>query len=130
MRPGCLGVTYYGEKVGVHFYHERNDVATTFSWNDLKKGNTMVILYAEKKTFLDGSEGVRQETLDHCYIFHTNIENLFREANKLLNDADLSKNPEPLSVCFGCGLKTNKIFRCASCHKAKYCSKVNLCLIF
>jgi hypothetical protein len=119
-----LGITYFGEKLGCHFYHETDEKPTTFSWEDLQPGNTMAILYAERKTFLDMSEGVRQENLDTCYVFKAKIQDVFKEANKLLKDADSrSKNLE--LECFACGVKTDKILRCASCHLAKYCSKVN-----
>ncbi len=123
IRPGCLGLTYFGEKVAVHFYHDNDEKPTTFKWDDLESGNTMAILYAERKTFLDLSEGVREENLDSCYIFKSNIQDVFKEANKLLKDADLRSANISQLECFGCGIKTDKILRCANCHLAKYCSK-------
>ncbi len=130
VRPGCLGVTYFGEKLGVHFYHDNDQEPTTFEWNDMQPGNTMAILYAERKTFLDLSEGVREEDLDSCYIFKANIQDVFNEANKLLKDADLRSSKNLVLECFGCGLKTDKILRCSNCHLAKYCSKVKIFVDF
>ncbi len=123
MRPGVSGLSYFGEKLATHFYHDNGDEPTTFSWDNLAKGNTLAILYAERKTFMDMSEGIREENLDSCFVFKSSIESVFREAQKLLNDADLKSDDKKLK-CFGCGVETEQMFRCSSCHLAKYCSKV------
>lgn len=85
----------------------------------------MAILYATKKQFLDGSEGIRQEDLDSCYIFNTSLKNVQDEAQKLLNHADIESNEniKELVECFGCGVKSDVLSRCANCKLAKYCSK-------
>ncbi len=46
------------------------------------------------------------------------------EAEKLLNDADLTARKEELLTCFGCGLKCKDIKKCGGCKLAKYCSQV------
>ena len=58
------------------------------------------------------------------YIFKSEIEILFKEANKLLKDADLKSKSGRLE-CFGCGLITDNVYRCGSCSLAKYCSRVD-----
>ncbi|CAF0780780.1 unnamed protein product [Brachionus calyciflorus] len=112
----------FGEKVPIHFYNESNEMPVSFTWQDLKKGHTLAILYAERKTFLDLSEGIRQEALETCYVFKTGLKNLEEEASKVLDLKDLNfkKSPEK---CFSCGVEKESLLRCAKCKLAVYCSK-------
>lgn len=50
------------------------------------------------------------------------MSDVMEEAEKLLNDADLSTRNEQL-VCFGCGLQSKSLLRCGECKLAKYCSQ-------
>lgn len=74
------------------------------------------------------TEGIRQESLDSCYIFNSTLENVHKEAKKLLQDADietpLKGSLKESSECFNCGIKTDKLSQCSACKRAKYCSKV------
>ena len=123
MRPGLTGWTQFGEKVVVHFYHDNGEVPITFSWSDIKKGNTIAILYAERKTFLDLTQGIRQEILETCYIFNGSMDEVKNEAQLLLKNADLKQKPNN-EECFGCGSKSQELKQCGNCHLAKYCSTV------
>jgi len=127
IRPECLGWNRFGEKIRVLFYHDKNETPTSFKWPQLKPGNTLAILYPEKKIFLDGSAGIRQENLDSCYIFESSLENVHEEAKRLLCGADIETHlnigAKELPECFNCGIKTEKLSQCSACRRAKYCSK-------
>ena len=87
----------------------------------------MAILYPEKKEFRDMSERIKIEDLDACYIFNSSLKNVQDEAQRLLEAADLEANEnskEELHKCFGCGIRAEKLSRCAACKLASYCSKV------
>lgn len=119
-----VGSSYFGENLQVFFYRDNLVYPTTFLWSNLKPKYTIAILYAEKKSLSDHRHGI--EVIDHekCFIFKSEIEILFIEANKLLKDADLKSKSGRLE-CFGCGLITDNIYRCGSCSLAKYCSRVD-----
>jgi len=112
------GFTPFGELVTVDFQNEPDEKPTTFAWSDLKAGNTLAILYAEKQ---DRTEIV-EENLDSCYVFKSNLIDLLEEAKRLLNDSDMNAVDEK-SSCFGCGVICEKISRCGNCKLAKYCSR-------
>lgn len=122
IRPGFLGWSQFGEYLPVHFYHEKEVKPTTFSWPDIKSGHTLAILYAEKKSFLDGTQGIRQENLDSCFVFKAPLQMVQDEASKLLNSADFNFKGQ-VQECFGCGVRKENISRCGNCKLACYCSK-------
>lgn len=126
VRPGIIGVNQFGEEVLVHFYHDNDQFPNTFLWDDLQEENTLAILYPEKKTFFDGSEGIREENLDSCFIFKANLKDLQEEAQKLLNDFDSKKKGPYESTCFTCGIKKKSMNQCGKCKLAKYCSRVRV----
>ena len=102
---------------------------TTFAWSDLKAGHTLFVLYAKRRSLgscMGGNEGVRitADELHTCFVFKSNLENVYDEAARLLNDADCAQRGERLE-CFGCGIKCDTLSRCSSCKLAKYCSKVS-----
>lgn len=117
--PAFCGHTRYGERVKVEFHHEPDDKATSFSWSDIQKENTMAILYCEKKT-LNGEMVICQEVLDCCYIFKANLEQIEREASKLLDLMD-SKHLNKQPVCFNCGSQKEDLIECDKCKMALYC---------
>lgn len=127
VRPGVLCFNRFGELISVHFYHERDQKATTFNFESLKPGHTLCILYPERKTFGDLTEGIREENLDSCYVFNATLKEVEQEAQKLLNDADvltpLAGEAQQVPVCFNCGVKSEKLSHCGACKLAKYCSK-------
>ena len=124
MRPGIIGVNQFGEEVLVHFYHDKDEIPMTFSWDDLREDYTLAILYPEKKTFMDGTQGIREENLDFCFVFKANLDDLREEAQKLLNDFDGKSKDAYESSCFTCGVKKVSMNQCSKCKLAKYCSKV------
>jgi hypothetical protein len=118
------GFTNYGEEATVKFdFFFFSATPDTFSWSDLKEGNTLAILYAEKhfESKLN-SEVVLVKELDNCFIFKSEMLKLKLEANKLLKNADLEINGK-LSECGGCGLRYTSLSRCSVCKIAKYCSR-------
>lgn len=124
LRYSLAGWNQFGEKVLVHFYPDNNSEPTTFAWSDLKVGNTICIMYPDRKIFLDMTEGIRQEDLENCFVFDLNLEELQSEAQKLLDCADSIAKLEPLSTCFSCGQLKEDLSRCSCCRLAKYCNKV------
>jgi hypothetical protein len=124
-RPGCCGLNQFGERISVHFYHDNDEKPVSFKWSQLKPGNTLAIMYPEKKQFLDGTEGIREESLDSCYIFNSSLKNVQDEAQRLMHAADVEANVnvKESPECFGCGLKKEKLMQCSACKHASYCSK-------
>lgn len=122
---GFGGYNLYGDEI--HVYFECNideENPTTFSWDDLKEGNTIAILYPDQKKFPNGDSVVVEANLDSCYIFRESLEMVKHEAHMLLLDADLMAKSEA-SCCFSCGYSNpvHTLNRCANCKMTKYCSK-------
>lgn len=119
------GFNIYGDQIHVYFVSEKEERPVTFSWNDIKEGNTIVILYPEQKIFPNGDSLIIETNLDSCFIFKESLEMVKQEANSLFLDAELMAKNE-ISSCFSCGY-SNKSYstfiRCAHCKLAKYCSK-------
>jgi MYND finger len=106
------------------FYHEK-EPAGGFSFDQLKKGNTLCVLYAERKTFMDLHDGVRQEDVDTVWVFKAPMAVVHREAKKLLDLADAGEGDVEHS-CFGCGkpdATEKRHDRCGRCRLARYCSR-------
>lgn len=123
-RVGFGGFNAYGDEIHVYFEIEENEKPVTFAWEDLKDGNTVVILYAEQKKFKNGDSLVVETNLDSCFVFKESLELIKHEAHMLLLDTDLMSKNEP-SCCFSCGYSNSSqiLVRCANCKLAKYCSK-------
>lgn len=121
---GFGGFNMYGNEIHVYFDIEPNETPITFSWNDLKDGNTMVILYADQKKFPNGDSLIVESNLDSCFILKESLEMVKHEAHMLLLDNDLMAQNEP-PCCFSCGYSNPSQVqtRCANCKLAKYCSK-------
>lgn len=123
---GLGGFNMYGDEVHVYFANESDESPGTFSWNDLREGNTIVILYPEQKTFPNGDSLIVEANLDSCFVFKESLEMVKQEANSLLLDAELMVKNE-VSSCFSCGYSNSSVshtlIRCANCKLAKYCSK-------
>ncbi len=124
-RIGFGGFNLYGDEIHVYFECDKDEKPTTFSWSDLKDGNTMVILYAEQRSFPNGDSMVVESNLDSCFIFRESLEMVKSEANQLMMDAELMARNCP-SSCFSCGYSNSAqtLNRCANCKLAKFCSKV------
>jgi hypothetical protein len=123
---GFGGFNLYGDEVHVYFDLEADEEPTTFAWEDLVDGNTMVILYADQKKFANGDSLVVETNADSCFVFRESLEMVKHEAHMLLQDAELMGRGEQ-SSCFSCAYSndTLTLIRCANCKLAKYCSKVS-----
>lgn len=71
----------------------------------------MAILYAERKTFMDMTEGIRLEDMNFK-VFKCSLRDLQSESKKL-----------HANQCYGCQKKNDKFLRCGKCRIAMYCSK-------
>eukprot|EP00397_Hematodinium_sp_SG-2012_P057228 GEMP01071326.1.p1 GENE.GEMP01071326.1~~GEMP01071326.1.p1 ORF type:complete len:251 (+),score=45.52 GEMP01071326.1:83-835(+) len=110
--------TKFGEEVGVHFHLD----SAQLPWlrclaglmippENISVGNTLAILYAERHQFLDGSVGIRQETVNNVYVFRASLPTLIEESAARATNA-----------CFQCG-KTGNLLTCAQCRISRYCTK-------
>lgn len=106
------------------FYHER-EPHNGFSFDQLKPGHTLCVLYAERKTLMDLTEGIRQESVDTVWVFKAPLAKVHAEAKKILALADAGSD-DVEHTCFECGKPDEPEKRhpkCANCHCARYCSK-------
>ncbi|GIQ80021.1 hypothetical protein KIPB_000744 [Kipferlia bialata] len=54
----------------------------------LKEGYTLAVLYGERKTFMDMTEGIRCETPDTCVVFRAPLNEVMTTATQLVAEAD------------------------------------------
>ena len=83
---------------------------STFSWTDLKAGFTLVLLYGERKQFMDCSVGIRCEEPDDATVFRASLATVVRES------IEIGK-----SNCFQC--HNTGTSKCGRCKVSTYCSK-------
>jgi hypothetical protein len=122
IRPRVEIETKYRETFKVNFHLEGASEPNCFSWRDLKVGNTMEILYAESKVFLDGECGIRQESPVTCMVFPVTILELTNEYDLLLTRLNPTNK-----LCFTCGkpeAEGEMLLKCSRCKSALYCNKV------
>lgn len=113
-----------GELVPIAFYPDNNEEPATFKWSDLKKGHTICILYAEQHPFMDGTMGIRVETLNNVKVFFGSLDTLMQ----LSDDYDAYMQRKADKQCFltecrakhGTAPYASKT--CSRCHVATYCS--------
>jgi hypothetical protein len=75
-------------------------------------GYTIAILYAERKVFMDSTEGIRQEN-EEFKVFKCSLQSLYDEHRKL---------ELPSKECFWCGKRDGtKLSFCGKCKLACYC---------
>lgn len=79
-------------------------------------GNTVAVLFAEKKQFLDTTHGIRleQNHLNFVFIFKCKLEELVAEAEHI--------RKVECSVCLATKEK-KKLMHCTVCKVARYCSR-------
>jgi hypothetical protein len=115
IRPAALVRTQWKEEFVIWFYHqsvpEYPQNPTTFSWADLKPGNTIAIMYGEQKRMADYSLGIRHEYLGTIYVFHTDLKSVF-SASKVM-----------YPVCSTCGKEAAQLSLCKICKTSKFCSE-------
>jgi hypothetical protein len=119
MRHRFLLQTRFEEKLILAFYPETPPLPD-FDVSKVKVGHTFALLNAEKKTFLDLTEGVRMEYLDTCWAFQASLNEVMEEAERLLNAADNKAQKVPAN-CFTCKKPTSSC--CAKCGLAYFCSR-------
>ena len=111
--------TRFGEELVLHFYPESLPMPG-FNVRDVQVGYTFALLNAEKKTFMDMTDGVRLEQLDTCWAFKASLKDVTDEADKLLAAADAKAEKKPAS-CFACAKPTTSC--CGKCKIARFCSR-------
>ncbi|KAI9316167.1 hypothetical protein BDR26DRAFT_466806 [Obelidium mucronatum] len=99
----------------IHFEPELiHQVPKTFEWDDLEPGNTIVILYAQRKLMGDGEWGVKQEYLDTVFVVSAGVEMVSRYARQIFDTNRTCFHPK-------CG-KTKGLMTCGNCSVAMFCS--------
>ena len=99
------------DNIPVAFYPEDG----FFNFQQLRKGHTLCVRYAESHHFLDSTVGLREEHLSFAMVLPTDIETL-----KQISDY------EPMlkvTRCWECGYRSVKLKKCAKCKVGRYCSK-------
>ncbi|KAJ3028647.1 UNVERIFIED_CONTAM: hypothetical protein HDU68_001228 [Siphonaria sp. JEL0065] len=115
IRPRATVHLDFDETITIHFEpHSIDETPKTFSWETLVPGNTIAILYAQKKVMCDGMWGIKQQDLDSVCIFNAGAQMVSRYAEKIA---------ETPSSCFHleCG-KTRGLVECLHCGVALFCS--------
>lgn len=116
VRYRVLVKTAFGESVPIHFHLEDATKPKYFNWKDMKKGYSMCTLYPKRHSFLDMTEGIRQERSDTVMVFPVSTSTLADEVSLLLDQDE--------QTCFGCQKKfANSLKKCARCKVTCYCSK-------
>lgn len=119
MRPRFVLETRLEEKLALAFYPESPPVPG-FDVSNVKVGHTFALLGAEKKIFMDMTEGVRMENLETCWAFKASLTDVMNEADKLLAAADAKAQNKPAN-CFACEKPSTSC--CGKCKMACYCSR-------
>jgi hypothetical protein len=119
IRPHFEVRTRDGEVFRISFYPETPPLPG-FDVSSVQVGHTFALLHAERKTFMDMTEGIRLENLSSCWVFKTSLQRLQQEAEQILASADAAHANTPIA-CFICGNPAAS--RCAKCKLARYCSR-------
>jgi len=121
-----------GALVKVMFYHDNGDL----DWAGfrptpeyLQPGWTLALGYAERKMFMDMTQGIRVEDLPHCFVFRAPLSDVQQYSSRLLALADASAPASTSkSTCFACTSsgavaegQGPSLSACGSCELAQYC---------
>ena len=90
-----------------------------FDLTTLKNGSTILVLYPESHTFMDGTSGVRIEKTDHVKVLECKLDDL------LAMSLQYEKVKDKI-VCWCCGkpgISADAVKKCSRCRVAKYCDK-------
>lgn len=119
-----------GERFNLGFYLDEDDKPSPVFKPDaahLRAGWTLAVLYAERKTFMDMTDGVRQENVLSCYVFKARRQQVHAYGQHLLRMMDKRATGEAAAcVCFQCGkpgTEAQPLQRCGSCRLAEYCGR-------
>jgi hypothetical protein len=119
IRPRAKIKTRFGEEVLVNFHLETAEEPKYFGWNLLKRGNTMIILYPYRRTFLDMNQGIRQENAETVMVFQAGLEKVTTEVASFKHCST--------GKCFVCQAEKcndgTPLKRCAQCKMTTYCSR-------
>uniref|UniRef100_A0A1X7U948 MYND-type domain-containing protein n=1 Tax=Amphimedon queenslandica TaxID=400682 RepID=A0A1X7U948_AMPQE len=98
------------KNIPLFFYPESG----VFDFHTLKVGHTIAILFAEQHYFMDGSIGIRIESLDYVKVIPCGLNEL----------AELSKQySSSKDTCWGCGQESKSLKKCGACKNAWYCNE-------
>ena len=110
-RPLALVKDLDGEQHLIAFYLDNTTSRQVLESMRFNTGETIALLYPQRKTFLDGQKGIRVETPDYK-VFKCSRSTLVAESQKFQSNA-----------CFACGKENEKLSRCGKCKIAAYCGK-------
>eukprot|EP01029_Cantina_marsupialis_P027821 TRINITY_DN774043_c0_g1_i1.p1 TRINITY_DN774043_c0_g1~~TRINITY_DN774043_c0_g1_i1.p1 ORF type:complete len:161 (+),score=39.17 TRINITY_DN774043_c0_g1_i1:500-982(+) len=91
--------------------------ASMVEWGKIKVGTTLAFRYGAKHWFLDGSVGIRCESLEQGVMF---IPHSLKEISLMAMLVNESKNKT--KKCLMCG-KNDSAKSCGACRVPRYCSK-------
>jgi hypothetical protein len=113
-RPSIIVKDWKGKEHPIIFYLDDVPGLSNpfFPGEQFKVGQTICLLYAERKTFMDLSEGIRKEDSDF-YIFKCALDQLIKVASMIQSRAG----------CLSCGKDNIKLLQCGKCKLAAYCGK-------
>jgi MYND finger len=124
IRPKAKIRTRYGEEILVNFHLDvRATCPKYFECTLLKPGNSMLILYAYRRTFLDMNEGIRQENLGTVMVFSAGLASITSE---LWSHAFRRLPGGAASKCFACQAGATSevaLKKCSRCKLATYCGR-------
>ena len=148
IRPHLDIRTRFDEEVRIHFYLEEDQTRPSFSFTDAVIGHTILIMYAEKHDFLDGTTGVRQEVGDSVVIFKCSMQTLIKTFGSMMaspicfecgakpsspgqnSSLDQEENPVPVNIPSRedhdskSTLASQSLKKCSGCRIALYCNTV------
>eukprot|EP01056_Protomagalhaensia_sp_Gyna25_P005966 Protomagalhaensia_sp_Gyna_25__5965@NODE_923_length_2416_cov_111_399663_g729_i0_p2_GENE_NODE_923_length_2416_cov_111_399663_g729_i0NODE_923_length_2416_cov_111_399663_g729_i0_p2_ORF_typecomplete_len185_score22_87zfMYND/PF01753_18/2_1e08Ribosomal_L40e/PF01020_17/0_24_NODE_923_length_2416_cov_111_399663_g729_i016312185 len=86
------------------------------------EGHTLAVMYAETHYFLDGSQGLRIESLESVKIIPLSMGNLLQLSDQLRIFSRLNQD---IAICHGCGklLHPGGRRKCGACLLFYYCGK-------
>ena len=101
------------DNINVSFYPEHG----YFDFRQLKKGNTICVLFAEQHYFLDQTIGLRIERLDNVHVFPLGLDDLFSLSSTYAKCNN--------TKCWSCEKSASDVMKkkCGSCKVAYYCDK-------
>ncbi|KAI8623900.1 heterokaryon incompatibility protein-domain-containing protein [Xylariaceae sp. FL1651] len=107
-----------GTKIPLFFHTDGR--GSELAPEQVQKGYTVVVLYAERHVFMSGETGIRHEDPQLIKIFPLSLAKLL-----VLNDQvqRFSTQINGMRICHGCGKKAASLQRCGKCSSFWYCNK-------
>ena len=109
------------DDIPIAFYPETG----SFDYRTLKKGHTICLMLAERRTFLDLSEGVRVENLDTVKVIPCALDDLFAISTfySQCQDSCWTCKKKASATSDGEATVAVELKKCANCRIALYCGK-------